>query len=353
MKSDVYFVQLDSLSPEKRLQALKKILAKVNPFSVYQKEEIVPVKLTIGDSPCVYNVAPELVKWVVGEIKRKGAKPFLFDTSVIYRGQRQNAVDHLNLAQSKGFGHSRVGAPFVIADGVFGKDGTELEINSTWIKRIKTPSFVGMLDSLVVLSHLTGHIVSGYAGAIKNVAMGMSCRSTKQVQHSSLKPSVVTKNCTACGCCIAICPVKAISFEEKKAFIDQKVCLGCGECICACKFDAININWHEDAQIFSQRMVDVAGGILSKFKNKLFINFAFDITKECDCISNKDEKMVAQNLGILISSDPLSIDKASSDLALLHKKTNFFKDVSGVYEEMYEYAAQRGLGNIEYNLIKV
>lgn len=351
MKSQVYFIKVDSAKIEDRTSALKKLLKKVNPFSVYRKEEIIPVKITIGDSPCIYQVSPELVKIVVSEIKNKGAKPFIFDTSVIYKGRRQVAVDHLNLAEDKGFGQAGVGAPFIIADGLLGQDGKEYEINASQIKKIKIPSFIGMLDSLAVLSHVTGHIVSGYAGAIKNVAMGMSCRPTKQVIHSSLKPSVIEKKCTACGLCIGICPANAISFLKEMAFIDQKICLGCGECLCACKFDAISINWKEDAHIFCKRMVEVACFTLRKFKNKFFINFAFDITKECDCISTKDEKMISANIGILVSNDIVSLDKATVDLAKKNKDTDFLSRTEDVYEGMLEYAAEKGLGNLDYNLI--
>ncbi len=353
MKSEVYFAEVQSREQEQRVSALKRLLDKLDPFSAYHKGEIIPVKLTIGDSLCVYNLNPELVKAVVSKIKKKGAKPFLFDTSVIYKGERQNAVDHLTLAENKGFSYSKVGAPFIIADGVLGQDGRYFSLESPQINRIKVPSFVGMLNSLTVLSHVTGHIVSGYAGAIKNVAMGMSCRSTKQVQHSSLKPSVITKKCTACGCCVEICPVRAISFKEQKAFIDQSVCLGCSECLCACKFDAIFINWHEEPKVFCKKMVEVAQFILSRFKNNFFLNFALDITKECDCISAKGEKMIAENLGILASSDIVSLDKASADLARANKESGLFSDTQGIYTGMFEYAAEKGLGKLEYNLIRV
>ncbi len=353
MRSDVYFIQVSSSDTEERVLALKRLLDKITPFLGYKKEEFVPVKLTIGDSTCVYNISPDLVKAIVSEIKKFGAKPFLFDTSVIYKGERQNAVDHLNLAQSKGFGHNRVGAPFIIADGVLGQDGREFVINKEDITKIKVPSFVGMVDSLLVLSHVTGHIVSRYAGAIKNVAMGMSCRPAKQIQHSSLKPSVIEKKCVACGCCIAICPVKAIALVKEKAFIDSKLCVGCGECICACKFDAVYINWHEDVHVFCRRMAETANFILSKFKNKYFINFAFDITKECDCISTKDELMVSTNLGILASGDILSLDRATTDLVMQDKKTGFFREKSDSYKNMLDYARELGLGNLEYNLISL
>lgn len=355
-RSNVYYIKVVSAEIKERVAALKKLLDTIAPFSGYAKDEFIPVKLTIGESSCVYNLNPDFAKLVVSEIKKKGASPFLFDTSVIYNGRRQNAVDHLTLAQSKGFGHTRVGAPFIVADGLFGQDGKEFVIEGKDIGKIKIPSFIGVVDSLLVLSHVTGHIVSRYAGAIKNVAMGMACRPTKQVQHSSLKPSVIEKKCVSCGCCIELCPVKAVSVPivGNKAFIDQKLCIGCGECLCACKFDAIHINWHEDPQIFCKRMAQVAYFILSKFKNKFFLNFAFDITKECDCISTKDEEMVSADLGILASSDIVSLDKATIDLiGRQGGKTDFFSNKKDVYQFMLVHAQGLGMGSLDYNLIEI
>jgi uncharacterized Fe-S center protein len=337
MKSDVYLIEVKENDLEKRREALQKLLGKVNPFADYKKDEFVPVKLTIGDSQCVYNVQPELVKTIVLEIKKLKAKPFLFDTNVIYKGERLNAVDHMSLAQSKGFGYTKVGASFIIADGVFGQDGKEHAIDSDHIKKIKLPSFIGSLDSLLVLSHATGHILSGYAGAVKNVAMGMSSKPAKQVQHSSLKPHVMNNKCVNCGCCVKICPVQAISIRKEKAFIDQEKCIGCGECLCACKFDAVFINWGEDHDVFAKRLIDVAHYILSKFKNKFFITFGLDITKECDCISTKNEKIFSENIGILASKDPIAIDKAMVDL--VNKNKDVFKETGlmDTYKTMAEY----------------
>jgi uncharacterized Fe-S center protein len=353
MKSDVYFIKVSAADLESRLTALRQLLQKTSPFLAYQKGEFIPLKITIGDSACTYNLSPKLIKAVVWEVKEKGAKPFLFDTNVIYQGQRQNAIDYLNLAQSKGFGHSQVGAPFIIADGLFGQDGRIFNLQEKVIEKIKLPSFIGFLDSLLVLSHPTGHIVSGYAGALKNIAMGMSCRPTKQVQHSSLKPTVIEQKCVGCGCCLKICPVSAITLKNNLAQIDAQLCLGCGECLCACKFEAISINWEEDPAVFCQRMVEVANFILEKFKNKFFFNFAFDITQECDCMSDKDEKMIAENLGILASQDAVSIDKATLDLACKTKTSDFLEERKAVYAEMLEYAAAKGIGNLDYNLIQL
>ena len=243
-----------------------------------------------------------------------------------------------------------------MADGLFGYDGKEHVIDSEHIKKIRIPSFIGMLDNLVVLSHATCHILSGYAGALKNIAMGMVCKPTKQAQHSSLKPHVIEEKCTSCGRCIDICPVDAISRKGEKpwkAFIDKSKCIGCGECLCACNFDAIFINWGEDKDIFAKRTIDVTEFILSKFKDKFFINFAFDITKECDCISTKNEKIICQDIGILASKDIVAVDKATLDLINADEDLIVKEKSQTTHNTMLQYAHGKGLGNLEYNLISI
>lgn len=354
MKSDVYFIKVDDNDVQARSSSLRRLIHTLDPFSSYKINEFIPVKLTIGDTKCVYNINPELVKIIIHEIKNKKARPFIFDTNVIYKGSRSNAIDHLALAQNKGFTHSKIGAPFIIADGLFGYDGKEYGLDSEYLKKIKLPSFIGMVDNLVVLSHATCHILSGYAGAIKNVAMGMVSKPTKQIQHSSLKPHVIEERCTSCGLCIEICPVNAISFNNTgKASIDQLRCIGCGECLCACKFDAIFINWDEDIHIFLKRMAAAASFILSKFKNKFFINFVFDVTKECDCISTKNEKIVCRDIGLLASNDIVSIESATIDLINKNKDLILEEKSKPAYKKILEYSHERGLGNLEYNLITI
>jgi uncharacterized Fe-S center protein len=348
MRSEVYFK--NTSDKDTRQAALSDILKNL---PKYDKGSFVAIKTTIGDENARLYLKPELVAQVVEEVLKQGARPFVFDTNVIYQGKRTNAIDHLNLAYSRGFTPKEIKAPFIIADGIFGLDGREFEVNHKNVKKIKIPTFIGIVDNLIVLSHITGHIMSGYAGAIKNVGMGMSTRPGKQIQHSSVKPSVIAKKCVMCGACIEICPVNAISKKEEKAFIDSKICVGCGECLCACKFDAILINWKTDLKLFGERMVEYATGILSRFKNKFFINFAFDITKECDCIAAVNEPVICNDFGILSSSDILALEKASLDL-LTREEDIFLKaQKNNLSLGQLDYASKLALGNLDYDLIKL
>lgn len=345
MPSKVYFKSISEDTAKDA--ALSGVLKNI---PTYKKDAFVAIKLTIGDENSRLYLKPELVRQVVEVVKGQGARPFVFDTSVIYHGKRSNAVDHLNLAYEKGFSPDNIKAPFIIADGLFGLDGREFKVDYKNIKKIKIPSFIGIIDNLIVLSHITGHIMTGYAGAIKNVGMGMSSRSGKQVQHSSVKPSIISKKCTMCGACIGICPVNAISKKNDKAFIDSKVCLGCGECLCACRFDAISVNWKTDLKVFGERMAEYTAGVLTRFKSKFFINFAFDITKECDCMAAVDEPVICKDLGILASSDIIAVEKASLDLLTKNEDVFLKAQNNNLSLVQLNYADKLSLGSLDYEL---
>jgi hypothetical protein len=350
MKSEVYF---SSLNEKTRSECFKAVLNNADTvFSRFKKGSFVGIKMTVGDRKNTGYIKPEIVKILVENLKRRGAKPFVFDTNVIYKGQRQNSVDHLNLAYQKGFTPEKLGCPYIIADSVFGTDSKTKKVDFKNIKEIRVPSLVTVMEDLIVLSHITGHIMSGYAASIKNVGMGMASRAGKQIQHSSMKPVIDTAHCTLCGCCIESCPISAISEVRGKAFINSGKCIGCGECIACCKLGAVSIHWHEDENIFAERMAEYACGILSQIKRKVFVNFAYDITEECDCISGSDPK-ITEDAGILTSTDILAVDKASFDM--ITKKSDIFSREGKikVHQHQFEYAEKIGLGNLDYNLVEV
>lgn len=351
MESTVYFSKLEK--GQRTKDCFNTLLESTDSsISRFKKGSFVGIKMTIGDKGSTGYIKPEVVSLLVKKLRKQGAKPFVFDTNVIYKGQRQNAVDHLNLAYQKGFTPGKLGCPYIIADSVFGTDSRSVKEHFKNINEIKIPSLIRVLDDVIVLSHITGHIMSGYAASIKNVAMGMASRAGKQMQHSSLKPVINVSKCTLCGTCIDICPVSAISENSGQVYINSNVCVGCGECIAACMLDAVQINWHEDPIIFIERMTEYATGILAKIRRKVFINFALDITKECDCICGDDPRLI-EDTGIFASEDILAVDKACYD-ALVGKRDIFSRGGKiRSHTHQFEYAQKIGLGSMTYRLIEV
>jgi uncharacterized Fe-S center protein len=351
MKPEVYFSALKKR--QGHAGCFKALMSGVGTYvSQFSEGSFVGIKMTVGDEKSTGYIKPEVVRLLVEKLREQGARPFVFDTNVIYSGQRQNAVDHLELAYRKGFTPDNLGCPYIIADSVFGTDSKSVKVDFRHVKEIKVPSLVTVMEDLIVLSHVTGHIMSGFAGSMKNVAMGMASRAGKQIQHSSLKPFINTEKCSLCGCCIEHCPVSAISEHSGKAFINSRLCIGCCECISACKLDAVNINWREDTDIFAERMAEYACGILSRIRRKLFINFAFDVTTECDCIAGDDHRIV-EDAGIFASQDVLAVDKACYDL--LTGSRDIFSRGGKLTAHLHEfkYAQEIGLGSTHYKLIEI
>lgn len=67
--------------------------------------------------------------------------------------------------------------------------------------------------------------------------------------HTSNFIARVEENCSGCGRCLVVCPVKIISLEaehadgsgRKSAVIDKELCLGCGVCARSCRIDAMTM----------------------------------------------------------------------------------------------------------------
>ena len=49
----------------------------------------------------------------------------------------------------------------------------------------------------------------------------------------------ITESCIACGTCVPVCPVNAISEGDSFFRIDQEICTDCGACDDVCPVEAI------------------------------------------------------------------------------------------------------------------
>jgi ferredoxin len=53
------------------------------------------------------------------------------------------------------------------------------------------------------------------------------------------KAIVEKKSCLACGGCVSVCSVDAITMQASKAVINKQKCISCGTCISTCPIGAI------------------------------------------------------------------------------------------------------------------
>ncbi|MCM8763667.1 MAG: DUF362 domain-containing protein, partial [Candidatus Omnitrophica bacterium] len=206
-KSIVFFIPAEQSKDIERLGYLLKVLIKESELlEDTEKHSLVAIKLTFGEKDNKGFLDPRLVKIIVERLKKKGAKPFLTDTNVIYPGKRTNAVDHLELASGHGFSWEALNCPLFIGDGLLGESSRELEIDKKHIKSAHIAPFIFYIEHLISLAHFTGHLLTGFGATLKNLGMGLATRKGKLQLHANIKPKVIAKNCRFCKLCIANCP---------------------------------------------------------------------------------------------------------------------------------------------------
>lgn len=355
-QNTILFVKLKGKSTLiERTRALQKILDHIDFKKSISPKDKVAIKSHVGEVNNTTHISPDLIKIVVSKIKEIDANPFLTETSTLYAGQRSDAITHILHAYKHGFTYQKVVAPFIMADGLLGNAEIEVKIPGILYKKVNIARDAVLADAMVVLSHPTGHIVTGIGATIKNLGMGLSSRKGKLQQHSSIKPLIKPENCTFCGECIKWCPVEAIIEKDNKAFIQSNICIGCGECLTVCKFNAVKFNWGVQSEDLQKRMAEYALGVMMNKKGKsIFINVLTDMTKQCDCM-NITQKPIIPDIGILVSTDPVAIDQATLDLT---RKRNG-KDIGRIsYENLnpeiqLEHAEKIGLGLRKYKLIEI
>jgi len=368
MTSEVYFANMRSHNKEGNLvNKLSKLFKKAGFDELINEEDLFGIKLHFGEEGNNSFIRPMFVRRLVEEIKTVGGNPFLTDANTLYSGTRSNAVDHLNTAIANGFGYSTVLAPLVIADGITGKNFTDIKIDGKHFDEVKIGSEVVHADGMISLAHFKGHELTGFGGAIKNVGMGLGSRSGKQMMHATVQPEVTAKDCIACHKCEDWCAHNAITVNEISE-IDLEKCVGCGECLVTCPTDAISTQWDDAPIAVQERMAEFTLGVVKDKMDKVgYINFVMDISPLCDCCGWTDQPIVG-DIGILASKDPVALDQACADLVNQQPgnknsalKSNFepgedkFRGVHPKvdWEAQLVHGEKIGLGSREYKLIEL
>jgi len=355
MKSQVYFIPVKESDNIPTVQdKLRRLLAESAVLDFIPAGSRAVIKLHFGEEGNTGFVKPDYVRVIAERVRARQASTVVSDTNTLYRGMRMNSKDHTALAGRHGFTKEKT-----LSDVLIPEDGPDtvasVAINQKFIKTAKVAKLFLDADALIDVTHFKGHLMTGFGGALKNIGMGCASREGKLAQHSDLSPIVYEQNCVGCGACVDVCPVDAVTLVNEKSHIDQEKCIGCASCIAACSYHAIDVKWESGASRIQEKMVEYAKAVLDHQKGKAaFINFALKITKECDCLA-KDDPRISPDIGILASKDPVALDKACYDLVLKACGKDVIKENHPQRDGMKQlhYAAELGLGNLDYELVTV
>lgn len=350
---------------------LDTLLKKIQLQNYIEPKEWVAVKTHFGSEGAHRIVRPVFLRKVVEAIKTVNGKPFVTDTV------RIKGLDYLEVANQNGINHLSVGAPVVLADGLYGNDNIMVKAGEI-LGEIAVASVIYDVPAMVVCSHVKGHIQAGYAGAIKNLAMGAVSATHRHCGWKCGRGAMHTigegnllwdeDKCVLCLQCQEICPLEGITFKENRFDYNDELCWRCGRCTRVCPEGAVTLPGGDDEN-FMRSLAEAAKAVLSTFKeNKvIYINFLTEIQPECDCMPAA-EVPVIQDLGILISDDLVAIEKASVDLLLKQKplpaslaEDEKVKDGSDIFGELHKKpyllqiieAERIGLGSSQYELIGI
>lgn len=188
-------------------------------------------------------------------------------------------------------------------------EGPDLELEIPNGKVIRK-NFVGKdirnYDSMLVLSHFKGHPMGGYGGALKQLSIGVASSYGKAYIHGAGEPDKL---------------------------------------------------WTADHDLFLESMADAAGSVVEYFKDRIaYVNVMKNMSVDCDCCAVAEDPCM-QDIGVLVSLDPVAIDQACLDLVYASDdpgKAHLIERIesrNGVHT--IEAAAKLGYGTREYELIEV
>ena len=224
------------------------------------------------------------------------------ECNTAYEGTRNTTERHVKTLKKHGWS---VAFDVDLLDG----EGPDMELAIPDGKVIQK-NFVGKdivnYDSMLVLSHFKGHPMGGFGGALKQLSIGVGSSYGKAYIHGAGDPAQL---------------------------------------------------WTADHDLFLESMADAAKSVHEYFHgNTVYINVMKNMSVDCDCCA-KAEDPCMNDIGILISEDPIAIDQACIDLVYASDdpgKDHLIERIesrNGVHT--IEAAAALGYGSRDYELIEL
>lgn len=217
----------------------------------------VAVKLSTGEAGGHHYLSPDLIKDLIHAIGGT-----IVEGNTAYKGKRATLADHMKVAEDHGF------AAIARVDILDAEGEIRLPVaGGTHLAEVRVGSHFADYDSCLVLTHFKGHLMAGFGGALKNIAIGIASPAGKCLVHTA-------------------------GHSETDPF-----------------------DGPEKREDFLESMAEAAQGMIAAVGsgNMLYINVLNNLSVDCDCASNPAAPELP-DIGILASLDPVAIDRASVDL---------------------------------------
>jgi uncharacterized Fe-S center protein len=254
----------------------------------------VAIKLHMGEPGNTNYLRPEIVKPLADELKAS-----LVDSNTYYGGSRGTTAGHLQAAKDHGFTF----APVDILDSqgevrIPIKDGKHQ-------KEAILGAHIMNYDWIVSVAHFKGHSQAGFGGTFKNLAIGIASPRGKGTIHDNP---------------------------------------GGG------RFSTNGIPFFEKIIEYNKALMDAKPGKM------LYINVLNNLSTSCDCDARAPKALMG-DIGILASTDPVALEKASLDRIYSSPEEGKrhlierIESLGGIHQVIY--GEQLGLGKQQYVLKKL
>ena len=295
MASTVYFTK--DVTPENIIRLYDKLGVKL--------EGKTAIKVHSGEEGNQNYLHPEFWKPVVDYVGGT-----VVECNTAYAGKRNSSYKHVKLLERHGW------KKYFVVD-LMDRYGPDIEIpvrNGKHLEKDIMGKHFLRYDSMLVLSHFKGHPMGGYGGALKQLSIGCASTAGKVYIHSAGK------------------------YQNAK---DQDVVWG-------------DLPPQDD---FLESMAEAASAVVDHFAGKIvYINVMANMPVDCDCCAVAEDPCL-KDMGILISTDPVAIDRACIDLVKKSKdpgRDHFMERVTSRNgEHTIDVAAELGVGSTEYELIEL
>lgn len=270
----------------------------------------VAIKMHVGHDIGFYTIHPLFVKMVVDAVRAAGGYPFLTDGSF-----------STDSAVVRGYTNEVVGARVV---GAGGEHDRYYYQRPTDVPGLPTVDICGNIvdaDAMLVLSHGKGHGMTGFGGAIKNIAMGCVSYRTRGDIHTLMGShfSWDAELCNHCEQCAAGCPTGAVQFDaDGNVSINAHHCRFCNHCVTSCPSGALTMEEADEKyRLFQAGMAAVVKATLATFDpgSVYYVTMLTNITPLCDCWGFSTPPIVP-DIGALAGDCPVAIDAAAIDMVL-------------------------------------